>query len=298
MNSFLSDLQSKIGKSMETNFKRLRGDGDALMESMVLDVDLEKQMQPWKDDPTWTDHPPHIEVTVPKGSLCKLNLKVDVGLPPDAVFNIVTDPENKKVFKNIQKVISRKVLVDEGSRQVVELEQAALWKFLWWSGTISVHVLVDQNREDRTMKFKQVKGGFMKKFEGCWRVEPLLVDEELCHPFRPQNVSDYLSCTKGKGRIGSKLSLEQLIEPALLPPAPISGYIRGIATKTTEMIISDLLAESAQIRRSSQGEFESLKSSGDSRDDNLGDIKERWASKRRNGRNRSGRRSSFDDSSK
>lgn len=52
----------------------------------------------------------------------------------------------------LQEVISREVLVDEGSRQVVELEQAAIWRFLWWSGTISVHVLVDQNREDHSVR--------------------------------------------------------------------------------------------------------------------------------------------------
>lgn len=58
-------------------------------------------------------------------------------------------------FDNVflcQEVISRKVLVDEGHRQVVELEQAAIWRFLWWSGTISVHVLVDQNREDHSVR--------------------------------------------------------------------------------------------------------------------------------------------------
>ncbi|KAL4282772.1 hypothetical protein GQ457_16G013220 [Hibiscus cannabinus] len=52
----------------------------------------------------------------------------------------------------LQEVISRKVLVDEGQRQVVEVEQAALWRFFWWSGTISVHVLVDQNREDHSVR--------------------------------------------------------------------------------------------------------------------------------------------------
>ena len=43
-------------------------------------------------------------------------------------------------------------MVDEGLRQVVEVEQAALWRFLWWSGTISVHVLVDQNRADHSVR--------------------------------------------------------------------------------------------------------------------------------------------------
>jgi hypothetical protein len=51
-----------------------------------------------------------------------------------------------------QEVTSRRVLVDEGLRQVVEVDQAALWRFLWWSGTISVHVIVDQNREDHSVR--------------------------------------------------------------------------------------------------------------------------------------------------
>lgn len=39
---------------------------------------------------------------MPKGSLCNLSVNVNVGLPPDAVYNIVTDPDNKRVFKNIK----------------------------------------------------------------------------------------------------------------------------------------------------------------------------------------------------
>lgn len=82
-----------------------------------------------------------------------------------------------------QEVISRKVLVDEGLRQVVELEQAALWRFLWWSGTFSIHILVDQNRKDHsvrtplslikwiifvshcTVKLKQLLTGVIKTWE-------------------------------------------------------------------------------------------------------------------------------------
>lgn len=43
-----------------------------------------------------------MQVTIPKGSLSYLSLNVDVGLPPDAVYDIVTDPDNKRVFKNIK----------------------------------------------------------------------------------------------------------------------------------------------------------------------------------------------------
>lgn len=46
--------------------------------------------------------PNNFQVVVPKGSLCQLNVKTHVGLPPDAIFNIVIDPDNRRVFKNIQ----------------------------------------------------------------------------------------------------------------------------------------------------------------------------------------------------
>ncbi|KAG6654545.1 hypothetical protein I3843_05G141200 [Carya illinoinensis] len=258
--------------------------------STPWEVDLEKQMLAWSENPSWVDdQPPKIKVSVPKGSLCNLNVKVNIGLPPDAVYNIVTDPDNKRVFKNIKEVISRKVLVDEGLRQVVELEQAALWRFLWWSGTISVHVLVDQNREDHSMKFKQVKTGFMKKFEGCWTVDPVFVDEKICFPLKPKTWKDYFACTGGKGRVGSKVSLEQLIQPALVPPPPISWYLRGITSRTTEMLINDLLAEAARIRgdfcpEKSGKELETSKEKFDEclAHNNMCDIKERWALHRRN----------------
>lgn len=254
------------------------------------EVNLEKQLQLWRENPLWGDKPPEVDVSVPEGTLCNLSVKFNVGLPPDAVYNIVTDPDNKRVFKNIKEVITRKVLIDEGMRQVVELEQAAIWRFLWWSGTISVHVLVDQNREDHTMKFRQVKTGFMKKFEGCWRVEPILVDEELCFPFKPKTLSEYYSCTKGKGRIGSTVSLQQLLQPAIVPPPPISWYVRGITTRTTEMLIKDLIAECVRLKGASNGKESETQTGRQShwrkrncvKVDELGDVKERWALRRRN----------------
>ncbi|CAI8608555.1 unnamed protein product [Vicia faba] len=253
----------------------------------VSEAELNEQLQAWKENPSWVDKPSEIMVTVPKGSLCNLNVEVDVGFPPDAVYNIVTDPDNRRVFKNIKEVISRKVLVDEGHRQVVDLEQAAIWKFLWWSGTISINVLVDQNRNDYSMKFKQTKTGFMKKFEGHWRVEPLFVDEATCYPFKPLTKEDYKMCTRGKGRVGSKVRLEQILQPAIVPPPPISWYLRGITAKTTEMLITDLQAETARIREGYEAEKskEETQEKTDKSFDlvaNTNDIKERWSLRRKN----------------
>ena len=136
------------------------------------------------------------------------------------------------------------------------------------------------------MKFKQIKTGFMKKFEGCWRVEPLFVDEATCFPFKPLTKEDYNTCTRGKGRMGSKVTLQQILQPAIIPPPPISWYLRGITARTTEMLINDLLAEAARIRG-----YEAEKSMGEPQGKpginfdlvaNTKDIKERWILRRKN----------------
>ncbi|XP_058087917.1 uncharacterized protein LOC131234933 isoform X1 [Magnolia sinica] len=307
---FFSQIPQRLQSGLKTHFKQLMKNErkrertrTSLSKEKVSyaasEVNLVKQLQVWKENPTWIDQPSEVKVSVPKGSLCNLNVKFQVGLPPDAVYNIVIDPENKRVFKNIKEVISRKVLVDEGLRQVVEVEQAAIWKFLWWSGTISVHVLVDQNREDHSVKFKQGKVGFMKRFEGCWKVEPLFVDDQLCHPFKPEKWANYDSCTGGKGRVGSVVSLQQLIQPALVPPPPISWYLRGITTRTTEMLINDLQAEAARIRGSvNDAHFNQEPRQHNGAIDkneahNVNDIKERWRRRRINKRKQNGYRRSL-----
>lgn len=134
------------------------------------------------------------------------------------------------------------------------------------------------------VKFKQGRTGFMKKFEGCWKIEPIFVDKEVCLPLDPRTLDEYDSCTRGRGRVGSAISLDQLIEPAILPPPPISWYLRGITAKTTEMLVNDLIAETARLRDmgnnagGKQGNEESHPAK------ESGDIKQRWRQRRKSGR--------------
>lgn len=298
----LMQIPDKIQNSLKLHFGRFLKTGGGVKAQMspekvrgscsataAAEVSLERQLQAWRHDPSWTDQPPEIKVTVPQGSLCNLNLRFEAGLPPDAVYNIIIDPENKRVFKNIKEVVSRKVLLDEGSRQIVELEQAAIWKFLWWSGILSVHVFVDQDRRNHTVKFKQGRSGFMKKFEGCWKIEPLFVDKEICHHLDPHTLEEYDSCTTGRGRVGSAITLDQLIEPAILPPQPIAWYVRGITARTTEMLVNDLIAETARLRglASNVNDKHYTEEICDTNNDLLtegsGDIKERWRQRRKSG---------------
>jgi hypothetical protein len=39
-----------------------------------------------------------LQLTVLEGSFCNLNLRFKGGLPPEAVYNIIIDPKNKRVF--------------------------------------------------------------------------------------------------------------------------------------------------------------------------------------------------------
>lgn len=115
----------------------------------------------------------------------------------------------------------------------------------------------------------------------------MFVDEKTCFPIKPKTWDEYYSCTGGKGRIGSKVSLEQLIQPAIVPPPPISWYLRGITTRTTEMLINDLLDEAARIRGISDSKTSIVdppeQTSYERQLDEVCDIKERWAL-RRNGK--------------
>ncbi|VAI17458.1 unnamed protein product [Triticum turgidum subsp. durum] len=225
----------------------------ACTAAAASEVSLDRQLQAWRDNPSWTDQPPEIKVTVPQGSLCNLNLRFQAGLPPDAVYNIIIDPENKRVFKNIK------------------------------------------------VKFKQGRSGFMKKFEGCWKIEPLFVDKEACLPLDPHTLEEYDSCSAGRGRVGSAITLDQLIEPALLPPQPIAWYVRGITTRTTEMLVNDLIAETARLRGlASNGDAnehteENRDVNGDVLTEDCNDVKERWRQRRKAGRHGSSLRLTQDN---
>ena len=82
---------------------------------------------------------------------------------------------------------------------------------------------------------------FMKVFEGCWRVEPLFIDEHLCERLKPKTQEDYDRCTNGRGRIGSKVTMDQMFQPsAILTPPPLSWYIRGITINTTKTLLQVL----------------------------------------------------------
>jgi hypothetical protein len=43
----------------------------------------------------------------------------------------------------------------------------------------------------------------------------------------------------------------QVVQPAVVPPPPFKSYVRGITTRTTEMLLQDLQAEGKRLRETS-----------------------------------------------
>ncbi|CAI5505136.1 unnamed protein product [Closterium sp. Naga37s-1] len=117
------------------------------------------------------------------GAVCQLDCTATVALPPDAVFNVVRDPHNRRVFKNVKvkggavlvSVRDVRVVSDDGDVQHVEMNMAFLWRLPAISGTFTAHVLMIQDRPNRMLSYELTRPGFMKKFQGFWKVEPLVV---------------------------------------------------------------------------------------------------------------------------
>ncbi|GJP41942.1 hypothetical protein CLOM_g1556 [Closterium sp. NIES-68] len=136
---------------------------------------MRQQLAVWHADPEWEDEQPKLQVSVPKGSFCRMDAQFQLALPPDLVYSTLCDPSNRRVFKNITDVSYRNVLYDDGDVQEVELQQGARWRFLFLSGTFDVRLRVKQDRPNLRMSFRLIKPGFMKQFEGHWQLEPLVV---------------------------------------------------------------------------------------------------------------------------
>lgn len=47
---------------------------------------------------------------------------------------------------------SRKVLKRDGPREIVEVDKALAWDFLFWSGSIPIKLTVDENEKAHTVR--------------------------------------------------------------------------------------------------------------------------------------------------
>lgn len=188
--------------------------------------------------------PPLLEVTQPKGSFCTIHTRFAAALDPDGVYDIVTDPNNYRVFRNIKEVVYRKVLEDDGNRQYVELEQLGRWKFLIFSGSFATRIFLEQKRREKTLSFDIAKkGGMMRKFSGSWTMEPMRASEAGIPPAGSEPVVKTDVDERDDPIVGSWVTFQQVVEPTVKPPWPLSDYIRSITEKIVREMLADLQRE-------------------------------------------------------
>ncbi|CAE6016286.1 unnamed protein product [Arabidopsis arenosa] len=187
----------------------------------------------------WYDAPATVKVKRKKG-LCNLNIEFTLGWPPQLRL------DNK----------STKVLKKDGPRQITEVKKTLRYKILGLPIAIPIHLIIDENHQNLTAKYKKKKMMYMKVFEGSWKVEPLYADQErLCKSRSRINEEEYKKCSGGKGRIGSKVTMEQIFQPcSLLNVPPISWFIREITIKTIKNLLEDLRKFVIDMHKSSSPE--------------------------------------------
>ncbi|XP_019095155.1 PREDICTED: uncharacterized protein LOC104756728 [Camelina sativa] len=205
----------------------------------------------------WHDAPAKVKVSNKKG-LCHMNIEFKLGLPPEAVYEMFTNPNNFPFFEEDKAGRQRlenkstKVLRKDGPRQTTKVEKALSWNFLGlFSGDIPIHLIIHENHKNLTAKYTTKKMMLMKVFEGSWKVEPDYVDQErLCKTRLPKSREEYKICSGGQGKVGSKVIMEQIFQPSsLLNTPPISGIIRGITIKTTKNLLEDLRKAGITLRK-------------------------------------------------
>lgn len=176
---------------------------------------------------------------------------------------------------------STKVLKTDGPREIVEVDKALAWNFLFWSGAIPIKLIVDENAEAHTVRsflyshkkkiyilvklnlgfdvllvvdrenIRKKKMMFIKVFEGNWKVDPIFVDEErFCKNRSPKSREEYKRCSGGEGKLASRVTMEQRFQPCtLLNLPPVSWYIRGKTIKTTKTLLTMIQEWCAKIQK-------------------------------------------------
>ncbi|GMH45603.1 hypothetical protein BSKO_13560 [Bryopsis sp. KO-2023] len=204
----------------------------------------------------WDEQDCKITVTEKKGFLCRVQLRAKINCPPDQVFDVLVDPENARYFRTVKAVTFRKVLKDAGldGEKKVEIEQAAGWRFLLFSGLFFTRLFVSENKRKGTIQFKLAEQGVMKDFEGLWKIQPFTqttVNEAMGQGSRFSRFSGRL-ISGVTGAVhkpqASLVTLEQSVAPSMEPPKAMKGYMTKITANIVANIVEDLKGEIQRIQ--------------------------------------------------
>ena len=210
-----------------------------------------------------TEHHKDDKITVtveqpPDGFWVSLKLIGRIPLPPEEVYEILTDPDNHKIFRSVKAHNNRKLIADNGhGRQEVEVEQVGLWRFGPFSGSFKVNLQVLQDRREGFMGFKLAPGRstpFMKDFSGTWKIQPYNQDslDEMVNfpgkhwgPFHNMRkaLHHFEDKIAGKHADSSLVELRQCVAPAMVPPPPLDRVLKKVTLRQVRTVMDDLFKE-------------------------------------------------------
>jgi hypothetical protein len=85
--------------------------------------------------------------------------------------------------------------------------------------------------------FDLAQQGMMKKFSGSWKIEPMLASEMS------------IGSWESNAAPGSWVNFQQVLEPVIVPPWPLNGYVRGVTERIIREMLADLQRECLRLSR-------------------------------------------------
>lgn len=138
-----------------------------------------------------------IEVTQEAGFMCHIQMHAKLDAPCQVAYELIKDEDNARFFRNIDECTHRQVLHEDGrGRLRAEVDHESSWHFWKWGGSFVTSLLVEQDDNARVMAFRLRRPGFMKSFEGFWRMESFPGDPQATLAVLHQNV---LPCVTAPG---------------------------------------------------------------------------------------------------
>ncbi|EFH69560.1 hypothetical protein ARALYDRAFT_889909 [Arabidopsis lyrata subsp. lyrata] len=230
--------ESKRSENVESN-------SEPPLEFKYYDKDeVDKQVQLWIEEDKkypWKDAPPKVKVTRKKG-LYHMHIELTKGRVPESVYLLFANPLNNQYFQDFDGHNFLHLLESVNFLEGKQIKKtfAEGWTEADCGGRESCILeipLVLWSSPNKSNCRRQPKISYL--FEGSWKVEPLFIDSErLCKQIKPKSREEYKKCSGGRGRIASKVTMEQIFQPSFpLNLPPFSWIIRGITIKTTKNLL-------------------------------------------------------------
>jgi hypothetical protein len=137
----------------------------------------------------------------------------------------------------------------------VHVDHAARWRLGPLSGTLHTRLKTIEDRAARRVTFSLREKGFMKEFDGEWRVAPFsqaAVDalfgrkEGGLFTRAGALLDSAVAAVRPGAPHASLVTLTQRVAPAAMPPAPIDSFFARIAARQVRTLLDDLRAEAAR----------------------------------------------------